>query len=248
LRDAGLKIWQITSAWRPSQDESMTEPQTLRVIEPTAEPTGPDTVTLAAQLAGKLCHDFVSPSGAIVSGLDLLKDPSAQDMREDAMGLIEASAKKLVSMVHFARVAFGTASSAERFDQRELEQLTRGVFEHIRPELVWNVSIQTLEKPQARALLNLAQLGGGALPTGGHAVVEAVMEDDAVVMTVTATGPRARLKAEVATGLRGEPLTDGLMGQWIQAFWLSEVVRAAGGRLEHEALEDRVVIKARLPV
>jgi histidine phosphotransferase ChpT len=243
-----LKIRQITSAWRLSQDKRMTELQTVRLSETSAEPAGPDTVTLAAQLAGKLCHDFVSPSGAIVSGLDLLKDPSAQDMRDDAMALIEASAKKLVALVHFARVAFGTASSAERFDQRELEQLTRGVFDHIRAELVWNVTVPTLEKPQARALLNLAQLGGGALPTGGQAVVEAVIEDGAAVMTVTATGPRARLKAEVSTGLRGEPLTDGLMGQWIQAFWLSEVVRAAGGRLEHETMEDRVVIRARLPV
>jgi len=225
----------------------MTEPQTVRLNEISADPVGPDTVTLAAQLAGKLCHDFVSPSGAIVSGLDLLKDPSAQDMRDDAMGLIEASAKKLVAMVHFARVAFGTASSAERFDQRELEQLTRSVFDHIRAELVWNVALPILEKPQARALLNLAQLGGGALPTGGQAVVEAEMADGATIMTVTATGPRARLKAEVSTGLRGEPLTDGLMGQWIQAFWLSEVVRAAGGRLEHETMENRVIIRARLP-
>src|ERR1700761_2914798 len=101
----------------------MTEPQTVRLIETSAEPAKPDTVMLAAQLAGKLCHDFVSPSGAIVSGLDLLRDPSAQDMREDAMGLIEASAKKLVAMVHFARVAFGASTSAERFDAKELEQL-----------------------------------------------------------------------------------------------------------------------------
>jgi histidine phosphotransferase ChpT len=227
----------------------MTEPQTTYVLEPSivTEPERPDAVALAAQLAGKLCHDFVSPSGAIVSGLDLLRDPSAQDMREDAMGLIEASAKKLVAMVHFARIAFGTASSAERFDARELEQLVRGVFDHMRAQLDWRVEIPTLDKPQARALLNLAQLGGGALPTGGQAVVTAEVQDGWAVMTVDSAGPRARLKAEVATGLRGEPLTDGLTGQWIQAFWLYEAVRAAGGRLEHETMEDRVVIRARLP-
>jgi histidine phosphotransferase ChpT len=121
------------------------------------------------------------------------------------------------------------------------------VFDHIRAELVWRVEIPILEKPQARALLNLAQLGGGALPTGGQAVVSAVMEDGCAVMSVESTGPRARLKAEVSTGLSGLPLTDGLTGQWIQAFWLWEVVRAAGGRLEHEAMEDRVVIRVRLP-
>src|SRR5262249_27190904 len=101
---------------------------------------------------------------------------------------------------------------------------------------------------QARVLLNVAQLGGGALPTGGSAVVEAKLEDGFMGMTVTSTGPRARLKAEGSTGLKGEPLTDGLTGPWIPAFWLSEVVREAEGRLEHETSEDRVVIRARLPV
>ena len=47
----------------------------------------PDGQALAALVAGKLCHDFISPAGAISSGLDLLKDPTAQDMRDDAMGL-----------------------------------------------------------------------------------------------------------------------------------------------------------------
>lgn len=220
---------------------------TVAAPEPTPEPARPDGVALAAQLAGKLCHDFVSPSGAIVSGLDLLKDPSAQDMREDAMSLIEASAKKLVSMVHFARVAFGAATSAERFDSRELEQLVGAVFDHMRASLDWRVEMPIFEKPHARALLNLAQLGGGALPTGGVAVVTAELVDGAAIMTVACSGPRARLKAEVATGLRGEPLTDGLAGQWIQAFWLSEVVRDAGGQLEHETSEDRVVIRAKMP-
>jgi histidine phosphotransferase ChpT len=121
------------------------------------------------------------------------------------------------------------------------------VFEHIRPELVWEVETPVFEKAQARALLNLAQISGGALPTGGQAAVTAKVEDGTLVMAVTSTGPRARLKAEVATGLSGERLTEGLAGQWIQAFWLHEVVRDAGGTLGFETGEERVVITARLP-
>ena len=37
----------------------------------------PDAADLAAQIAARLCHDFISPASAIVSGLDLLDDPSA---------------------------------------------------------------------------------------------------------------------------------------------------------------------------
>jgi 4-hydroxybenzoate polyprenyltransferase len=69
-----------------------------------------DGPELAALIAAKLCHDFISPSGAIMSGLDLLNDPTAQDMREDALGLITDSAKKMVALVQFCRVAFGAAT------------------------------------------------------------------------------------------------------------------------------------------
>src|ERR1700742_4055495 len=94
---------------------------------------------LAAHLAGRLCHDLISPVSAIVSGLDLLEDPSAQDMRDDAMNLINQSARKLATVLSFARVAYGSSSSAETFDPKDLEVLTRGVFGHVRAELDWAV-------------------------------------------------------------------------------------------------------------
>src|SRR5258708_3475131 len=83
---------------------------------------------LAAHLAGRLCHDLISPVSAIVSGLDLLEDPSAQDMRDDAMNLITQSAHKLAHALSFARVAYGSSASAETFDPKDLETLTQGTF------------------------------------------------------------------------------------------------------------------------
>src|SRR5580698_7489077 len=81
---------------------------------------------LAARLASKLCHDFISPAGAIVSGLDLLDDPAAKDMRDDAMELSSASARKLVDRLAFARAAFGAAAGVPLFDCAELQRLTQG--------------------------------------------------------------------------------------------------------------------------
>src|SRR6185312_8655037 len=109
---------------------------------------------LAACLAARMCHDFISPASAIVSGLDLLEDPTAQDMREEAMGLIAASARKLSDVLQFSRVAFGASASAETFDVRELEKLARGVFGHMRAELEWAVEPEAVNKPAARTLLN----------------------------------------------------------------------------------------------
>src|SRR3954467_1281578 len=107
----------------------------------------PRTAELAAYLAARMCHDFISPASAIVSGLDLLEDPTAQDMREDAMELIGASARKLSDLLLFTRVAFGAAASAETFDARELEKLAQGVFAHMRADLDWQVETPAPKQP-----------------------------------------------------------------------------------------------------
>ncbi|MBW8881895.1 MAG: histidine phosphotransferase, partial [Asticcacaulis sp.] len=99
-------------------------PLTGQITEtaPEAEPAAdsdasrlPGRHALATQMVAKLCHDFISPTGAIMSGLDLLEDPSAQDMKQEALNLIATSAKKLVALVYFARVAFGAATTSEAF-------------------------------------------------------------------------------------------------------------------------------------
>jgi len=202
---------------------------------------------LAAHLAARMCHDFISPAGAITSGLDLLEDPSASDMRDEAMGLIQASARKLVELLAFCRVAFGASAAAETFDTRTLETLTQGIYAHVRPELVWSVALPSVNKAVARAMLNMAQLAANALPTGGAATVTTTAEGDHILVRVEARSNRVRLRPEVVNGLKGERLEGGLGGQWVQAFYLNALIREAGGVLEHHVAEDIMILAARLP-
>lgn len=207
-----------------------------------------DPQELAAWVSAKLCHDFISPAGAIVSGLDLLDDPTAQDMREDAMALISQSAKKLVSLVHFARVAFGAATTSEKFSGVELQRLVAGMIEGGRATMDWKVDAGDFTKPQARALINLAWLTTAALPSGGVATITTRRDGDLLLMEGTAVGARARLKPEVITGLAGERLVEGLAGQWIQPYWLWLTVSGRKGSLTVTTVEGRVDIVAGMPV
>jgi len=217
-------------------------------MDDTQGPAAPDPADLAAQLAARLCHDFISPASAIASGLDLLEDPTAQDMRDDAMGLISQSARKLVSLLAFSRVAFGASATAENFDPRELETLARGIFAHVRPELEWAVEAAALNKAAARATLNLVQIAAGALPTGGVARVRAVEAEGRFAISIEALGARARLRPEVVAGLRGEALPEGALGgHWVQAFYLHSLVKAAGGQVAAEVAEERVSFAAWVP-
>lgn len=206
-----------------------------------------DGADLAAYVAAKLCHDFISPSGAILSGLDLLGDPSAQDMRDDAMALIRQSAVKLAALVHFARVAFGAATTSERFTADELRALVAGLVEGGRAEFDWRVESEEFSKPQARALVNLAYLTAAALPTGGKATITCRRENGRLLLVGSAEGPRARLKPEAVTGLAGHRLSEGLAGQWIQPYWLWLTVHEAGGRLDVSVEEGKVGLIADLP-
>jgi histidine phosphotransferase ChpT len=207
----------------------------------------PRTAEVAAFLAARMCHDFISPASAIVSGLDLLDDPSAQDMKEDAMNLIAGSARKLTDLLSFTRVAFGASASAETFDPRELNKLAQGVFNHMRAQLDWQVDANAVNKPAARLLLNLAQMGGAALPTGGVATIRAVAEGASIAIAVEAVGPRARLRPEVLRGLAGDGLGDGLHGHWVQAYYVHLFTTDAGGRIFADVGDERVTFAATVP-
>jgi histidine phosphotransferase ChpT len=214
-------------------------------IEPADLPMdGPE---LASLIAAKLCHDFISPSGAIVSGLDLLNDPTAQDMRDDAMNLITDSARKMVALIQFCRVAFGAATTSERFTGAELKGLVDGVIEGGRATLDWHLDDGDLSKVQARTLANLAYLTVAALPSGGVATVSSRREAGALVIEGAARGARARLKPEATVGLTGERLTEGLAGQWVQPYWLWLTVQQAGGSLDVTVVAGEVALTARMP-
>ncbi|CAN5251150.1 histidine phosphotransferase ChpT [soil metagenome] len=211
-------------------------------------PTDMTGTEMATYVAAKLCHDFVSPAGAIMSGLDLLNDPEAQDMRDDALGLITQSATKLIALIHFCRVAFGAATTSERFTGEDLKGLVDGMIHGGRATMTWSVSETDLAKPAARALVNLAYLTVGALPTGGVATITSHREGDSLVLTGLAEGARARLKAEAVTGLSGQRLSEGLAGQWVQPYWLWLTASEAGGSLTTVVEEGRVALIARMPL
>ncbi|HEY5409929.1 MAG TPA: histidine phosphotransferase family protein [Caulobacteraceae bacterium] len=214
------------------------------------QPHDPDAVLpvdLAARLAARLCHDFISPVSAIVSGLDLIDDPEQQDMREEAMSLIATSARKLAALLSFARIAFGGSTASELFDVRELERLSREFFEHARSQLDWAIEPAGLSKPAARALLNLVQLGATALPVGGTARLSARDAGDEVHLALDAEGARARLRPEAIDGLEGRSFAEGLGGQWVQTYFLRSVVDQAAGTLTYEVAEDAVRVRVTLP-
>jgi len=202
---------------------------------------------LSQVLVARLCHDLMSPASGIVSGLDFLGDTSGEDLRAEAMNLIASSARKLMDLLTFYRVALGGFAEGADFDARQLEILAQSVFAHVRPELDWAVDAPTLSGTAARVLLNLVHIAAGAIAMGGVAHVSVRREAGWLALIVQADGARARLQPEVVAGLKGEPPGDGLPGRWVQAYCLHGQVAAAGGGLAAEPGDSGILFKAVIP-
>lgn len=152
---------------------------------------------LAAMLCSRVCHDVISPVGAVVNGLEILEDESSADMKDVALDLIRRSAASASAKLQFCRLAFGAAGSAgATIDTGDAETVARSLLDTEKTNLVWKVPRQFLAKSKAKLLLNLCQMAGSAIPRGGLIEVEGA--DEGATLSVTAKGTHARLQAGFA--------------------------------------------------
>src|SRR5262249_61674330 len=123
---------------------------------------------LAALISSRICHDVISPVGAIANGLEMLGEEQDEAMREQTMELIRKSARQASAKLQFARLAFGAAGSAHaEIDLRGAEKVARDFVQGAKHALNWHGPVATLPKNKVKLLLNLVALGVAGLPRGG---------------------------------------------------------------------------------
>ncbi len=203
---------------------------------------------LAALMCARICHDLVGPVGALENGLYLLSDEDSADMHDDAIGLIKVGAEQASAKLKFLRIAFGAGGSAPAvIASAELERLSRGVYPDGKIVLDWQLATDGLGTSGARTLLNLVMLAVQTIPLGGTVVVEATQTPKAANISLTCTGPRARLEEIVTLTLAGKAPEKGFDGRNIQPFYTGMIVRETGGSIKAEINGETVVFTAVLP-
>lgn len=159
----------------------------------------------ASMLCSRLCHDLLSPIGALNNGLELLADEQDPDMRARCLELLADSAKASANKLKFFRLAFGAAGGfGEQVDTREARAAIEGLFgEAKRITLGWMVEEETLPKGAVKVLLNLALIAGDALVRGGQLDIGAETIGGHVEIVIRAEGPRIILDEELRGALAG---------------------------------------------
>ena len=138
-----------------------------------------EALDLAALLCSRVCHDLISPVGAIVNGLEVLEEDKDEETQTFALDLIKKSANTASAKLQFCRIAFGAAGSAgAQIDTGDAEKMSRGFLEDDKTKLAWNLPRVLLAKNRVKLLLNMLLIAGQAIPRGGQLTVDPVGEGD----------------------------------------------------------------------
>ena len=193
-----------------------------------------NAVELASLLCSRLCHDLLSPVGALNNGIELLADEQDPEMRERCLELLSESAKASANKLKFFRLAFGAGGGfGDEIDTHEARSALEGLYgADKRIELGWMVADDKLSKGAVKLLLNLAMIAGDALVRGGRLDVGAERSGRALEMVIRGEGPRIlldpKLRDTIAAGH-----SDGTVEPRAAGAWLAHSLAAeAGGTIQ----------------
>ncbi len=203
-----------------------------------------DALDLAALLCSRVCHDLISPVGAIVNGLEVLEEGADEETKQFALDLIKSSSNTASAKLQFCRIAFGAAGSAgAQIDLGDAESIARGFLENDKTKLAWNLPRLLLAKNRVKLLLNMLLIAGQAIPRGGQLTVDQVGEAETMGFKVTARGTNAKIAPAVPALLAGES-GEGLDAHRIQPFYAGLLAKACGTHATLVMEGEAVVVSA----
>jgi histidine phosphotransferase ChpT len=188
-------------------------------------------------LSARLCHELVSPVGAINNGVELLDEEDPDFVRE-AIALIGQSARKAGQRLQFYRFAYGTSVSASGTPTGSGRELAQGLFEDTKVRCEWLAGAATLPLDWQRLACNMLVLAGEALPRGGTVSVRP-LGAGASGIEVAAEGEAVTVSPDIRVALGAAAVVDQLTSRTIQAYFTARLAGQLGAGLTLADMEPR---------
>lgn len=196
-------------------------------------------IDLASLLCSRLCHDLLSPVGAMNNGLELLADENDPEMQKRCMDLLGDSAKSAVDKLKFFRLAFGAAGGfGDLVDPAEANAVAAPLVTGSgRTALEWAVPPEFLPKRVIKILLNLILIANDTLVRGGTLSVGAEDRGHEQEIVIGASGPRVILDDAIRAALLGQ-LDQTQIDSRTAAAWMVRNLALRGGGVVQLAEPD----------
>lgn len=204
---------------------------------------------LAALLCSRLCHDLLSPVGAMSNGIELLADETDAEMQKRCVELLEQSAKTSTDKLKFFRLAFGAAGGFGEYVPVEEAQevITSLASDAKRVELNWSISDAKLPKAAVKVLLNLSQIALDALVRGGTLDIGAERTGGNVEIVARATAEKLAFDETIGRALQGELPASEISSRTAAAHMIALLAQEMGGGLQFALQDGALVLGAVLP-
>ena len=199
-------------------------------------------------LSSHLCHELVNPLGAVNNGIELLLDVG-DDMRDEAMGLIESSAQRAAKRLQFYRMAYGMAGLSSLDEIIKVRELTNDLLGEGRLSLEWPDEERNphLQPGWGQMLMNLAAAAAETLPRGGVLTI-GLDETEGPRLYVDARGEPARLEESTRPVFFEDVPLDSLTPRNIHSYFTVKLATSLDVEIEiGESEEGRVRFEVRLP-
>ncbi len=193
----------------------------------------PEKPDISALLGSRICHDLISPIGAISNGVELLMLDGLAKGPE--MALVADSVAHANARIRFFRVAFGQTSKDQRIGLTEINAILADMGRGSRMGLDW-VSTSDLSRRETKLAFLCMLCLETALGPGGRITVERGESRWAL----TGTAPRLRVDPRLWETL-SNPLADAEIGPaQVQFLLVPEEVARQHRRLTVEISETEI--------
>ena len=200
---------------------------------------------LAALLCSRVCHDVISPVGAIINGLEVLDGEEDEEMRAVAMELIKKSANSASARLQFCRLAFGAAGSfGASIDTGDAEKVARDIFASDRTVLQWTAPRRLASRNSEKLVLNLCLIAATSIPRGGVITVELSNDGDPITIRVEPKGANAKLSHSAGDILTNASPTEAIDGHSIQLYFTTLLARECQTTLNVSTAQDTLTLTA----
>jgi len=188
-------------------------------------------------LASRLCHELISPVGAINNGVELLTDGDAGFV-QDATALIGQSARRAAMRLQFYRFAYGAGGVGG--GAPDAKALVAGILEGGKVRCDWPAEFDALPPPWQKLVCNLTLLTAEILPRGGTVTLARAGNG----VSATAAGEALNLTPELKAALAPAADVATLTARTVQAYFTARYAEHVGATLTLAATEKSATFNA----
>ncbi len=191
-------------------------------------------IRLLELLSSKICHDLISPVGAINNGIELVEDIGGAVV-DEAMKLISDSAQQAARRLRLFRMAYGKAGAEQGVTLKDIRATAKDFLSTGKCRLTWGDEQDFTDVAEKKGALKLVlcmtMMAEDVLSHGGDITVEAINEYDRVGVKVMMTGARAQLSQAMHAALKGEAAVDDITPRTVHAYVMGLMAHVYGFKI-----------------